>query len=400
MRRKSAVVKFAGFRIRKREYASGKTAWQLDMAQGARGQRKRETYDTLEAAKAAAEDKETAQLNNGRAAFALSDRQRTDAVEAVGLLKGAASLADAARFWLRYNRQGDKGQTFTALVENYLADMVKRGLRPLTIKDTRWRLTRMAADMGKLPAVRIAPADLENWMDAQGLKKDNRKNFIARARGLFNWAVEKKAVESNPAAKLTMPEMGKDLPAIFSPATVARIMQAAETVAPDCAAFLALCFFAGLRPMNEAGRATWESIDFDNGTIRVNPETAKTRRARLVTLAPNLREWLLRYRLTNRGEQIAPAYGSLVKRLRKIKAAAGVTTWPKDVARHCFASAHLAHHSDIQKTCLELGHQSPQMLFTHYRNLLSAKQAADYFAIKPGNAATAADADNAKAAAG
>jgi len=38
------------------------------------------------------------------------------------------------------------------------------------------------------------------------------------------------------------------------------------------------------------------------------------------------------------------------------------------------------------------------MLFTHYRNLLSAKQAADYFAILPGNAAAAADTDTAKAA--
>ena len=68
MKRKSAVVKYAGYRIRKRKYASGKTAWQLDMAQGARGQRKRETYDTLD----------------------------------------EATLTNAARCWLRYNRQADK----------------------------------------------------------------------------------------------------------------------------------------------------------------------------------------------------------------------------------------------------------------------------------------------------
>ena len=397
MRRKAAAVKYAGFTIRKRIYASGETAWQLDVPLGGRGNRERKTYPTLETAKAAADEKAAELLSNGNKAFTLTDHQRLDAVEAVGLLKGAASLEDAARCWLRYNAIADAGQTFQALVQAYLADMEKRELRPATIADASKRLSKMADDMGKLPVVQIAPADLENWLDAQAAKGQNRRNFITVVRGLFNWATERGDAPDNPANKLKMPKLSKGLPEIFTPATVEKIMHKAETIAPDCVAYLALCFFGGLRPMNEAGRATWESVDFENNTLRVVPDVAKTRRARLVTMSANLRDWLQRYRLANKGGQIAPAYGSLVKRLRAVKNAAGVTAWPEDVARHCFASAHLALHGDIQKTCLELGHTSPQMLFTHYRNLMSAKQAADFFAIRPAGAAAVA-AENDKAA--
>ncbi len=387
MRRKTRVEKYSGFTIRKREYASGETAWQLDIPLGVRGDRERKSYATLDAAKAAADDKYKELLNRGATAFTLTDRQRLDAVEAVGLLKGAASLADAARHWLRYNRQADKGQTFAALVEAYLADMAKRDLRPATIRDARKRLSKMKKDMGPLPVVRIAPADLENWLDAQAVKTQNRRNFVTVARGLFNWAMERGDLDNNPADKVQLPKAAKDLPTILKPETVAKIMHGAEAVAPDCVAYLALCFFGGLRPMNEAGRATWESVDLENNTLRVIPEVAKTRRARLVTIAPNLRDWLQRYRLANRGEQIAPAPMTLRRRIKAVKKAAGLTNWPPDVARHCYASAHLALNGDIQKTCLELGHTSPQMLFTHYRNLMSAKQAADYFDIRPATTA-------------
>ena len=385
MRRKNKVERYAGFNIRRRDYPSGAVSWRLEIPQGERGKRIRETYPTLEAAKAAADLKAVAVRSNGNNAFTLTDRQRLDAVEAVALLKGATSLTDAARHWLRYNRQADKGQTFAALVEIYLADMAKRGLRPATIRDARKRLSKMKNDIGELPAVQIAPVDLENWLDAQAVKTQNRRNFVTVARGLFNWAMERGDLDNNPADKVQLPKAEKDLPTILKPETVAKIMHGAEKVAPDCVAYLALCFFAGLRPMNEAGRATWEAVDLDNGTLRVIPEVAKTRRARLVTIAPNLRDWLQRYRLANKGEQLAPAPMTLRRRMKAVKKAAGLTRWPPDVARHCFASAHLALHGDIQKTCLELGHTSPQMLFTHYRNLMSVKQAADYFDIRPGN---------------
>lgn len=382
-RKNPSAISYAGFIIRKRIYASGKIGWRLEIAKGKRGEREVFTYASEAMAKTEANKKAVEMLNRGNAAFDLTDRQRMEAIEALELLKGIASLPDAARCWLRYNRHADTGQTFTTLVQAYLADMVKRGLRPHTLNGARKRLSKMTRDMGLLPVMQITPADLEQWLDAQEAKAQNRRNYIAAVRACFNWGVKTGAMESNPAEKVELPQTGKDLPAIFNPATVAKIMQAAEQVAPECIGYLALCFFAGLRPMNEAGMATWENVDFDTGTLRVIPDVAKTRRARLVTIAPNLRDWLQRFRLANKGEQIAPVYWRLRRAMKEIMKKAGVTNWTPDIARHCFASAHLALHGDIQKTCLELGHTSPQMLFSHYRNLMSSTQATSYFAIKP-----------------
>ena len=168
-------------------------------------------------------------------------------------------------------------------------------------------------------------------------------------------------------------------------------MHKAESVAPDCVSFLALCFFAGLRPTNEAGRVTWGAVDLDAERITISSEISKTHSERFVKIKPNLKSWLLRYRLSNFGEQVAPAYGSLVKRLRAIKKAAGVTAWPKDVARHTFASAFLELSQSIEETCLQMCNTAP-MLFKHYRGLMTEKEAAAHFAIMPhGTAAAEAD---------
>ena len=399
MRRKSKVERYAGFVIRKRAYDSGKTAWQLEIPLGERGKRKRTEYPTLEAAKAAADLKSAAKRNDGNNALALAPRQQQDAVAALALLQGAASLEDAARAWLRYNPQGDAGLTFAALVADYVAGMTRRGLRKPSIDGARRRLARMVKDMGQLPAVQITAADLENWLDSQEVKVLNRKNMIIAMRGLFNWAMEKEKIkiERNPADKIEFPIIEKVKPPIFKAATVAKIMHSAEKLAPECVPFLALCFFAGLRPTNEAGRVTWGAIDLDAERITIAAEISKTHSERFVKIKPNLKSWLLRYRLANKGAQVAPAYGSLVKRLRAIKKAAGIMTWPKDVARHTYASAFLELSQSIEETCLQMGNTAP-MLFKHYRGLLTEKDASAHFSIMPHGIATA-DADTAKAVA-
>ena len=51
MRRKAAAVKYAGFMIRKRIYASEEITWQLDEPLGGRGNRKRKTNSALDVTK-------------------------------------------------------------------------------------------------------------------------------------------------------------------------------------------------------------------------------------------------------------------------------------------------------------------------------------------------------------
>jgi hypothetical protein len=51
--------------------------------------------------------------------------------------------------------------------------------------------------------------------------------------------------------------------------------------------------------------------------------------------------------------------------------------------RHSFASYHLALHEDAPKTALQIGHQSPAVLFEHYRELTAPEEALRYWNIRP-----------------
>ena len=55
----------------------------------------------------------------------------------------------------------------------------------------------------------------------------------------------------------------------------------------------------------------------------------------------------------------------------------------QDILRHSFASHHLALHRNAALTASELGHHNQQMLFEHYREVVSSDQANAYFGIIP-----------------
>ena len=54
-----------------------------------------------------------------------------------------------------------------------------------------------------------------------------------------------------------------------------------------------------------------------------------------------------------------------------------------DIMRHSYASYHLAFHQSADKTALEMGHRDTQMLFRHYRELVTKEEAQAYWKIEP-----------------
>ena len=96
-------------------------------------------------------------------------------------------------------------------------------------------------------------------------------------------------------------------------------------------------------------------------------------------MQPNLREWLRPY---------AGMTGAVVpvnarKKLDGIRKAAGLTRWPKNGLRHSFASYRLAATHDAPRVASELGHTSPYMLYSTYRELVLPEEAQRYWQIFP-----------------
>ena len=51
--------------------------------------------------------------------------------------------------------------------------------------------------------------------------------------------------------------------------------------------------------------------------------------------------------------------------------------------RHTFASMHLALHESADKTSHQMGHRKDDVLFEHYRKLVSRQEAENFWGILP-----------------
>lgn len=127
----------------------------------------------------------------------------------------------------------------------------------------------------------------------------------------------------------------------------------------------------------------------DVAKLRVAAEKAKTASRRLVPILHALRKWLL---------PLQKAAGPVIKfgsytpfdRARSRFCKSGIKTrgraveflWKSNEVRHSFASYRLAEIKDAARVALEMGN-SPSMLFRNYRELVTEKQATEWFSVRP-----------------
>jgi integrase len=164
--------------------------------------------------------------------------------------------------------------------------------------------------------------------------------------------------------------------------TVNEAARLLESATPDVLPYLAIGLFAGLRS-SEIERLHWRGIDFERGLIKVDAKKSRnTTLPRLVTIQPNLREWLISFRKL--GRNVTPENG-FRQSFEQARAAAGIVDWPYNALRHSFASYHLAHFKNAASTALELGQNDSRITFAHYRELVKPKDAERYWNIKPAN---------------
>ncbi len=101
----------------------------------------------------------------------------------------------------------------------------------------------------------------------------------------------------------------------------------------------------------------------------------------MVRISENLGAWL---------ELITPTNGKVVPfegnkfwdRREKLRAAAGIEQWPKNVLRHSFGSYHLAKYKNEGLTAAQMGN-SPNVIVRHYREIVKPKDADRYWSLSP-----------------
>jgi integrase len=185
-------------------------------------------------------------------------------------------------------------------------------------------------------------------------------------------------LDFNPIVHTAKPKLPDNPPEIFTVDELRALLNAANRNVPDVLPMLAIGAFAGLRDA-EIKRLDWSEVDLTRGHIEVKAAKAKSARRRIVAIQPNLAASLRPYS-GMKGRLVPEGYRTNVDRVRK---AAQLARWPNNGLRHSFASYRLAATHDAPRVASELGHTSPQMLYSTYRELVLPEEAERYWKLIP-----------------
>jgi integrase len=243
----------------------------------------------------------------------------------------------------------------------------------------------------------VRATDLELFFGKLKTKKGEavspktHSNFRASIGSMFAYAIRRRYL---PAGWRELDAVERMEPShdgvieIYTPAETARLLAAAPA---SLVPFYAIGAFAGLR-VAEIQRLDWSEVRLDTGVIvvkgkRVDSDgkvtrVSKTGARRIVPITANLRAWLnLTPADARKGPVCAYPPGGFSAARQQVSARAGVPA-KFNALRHSFVSYRLAAVQDVAKVALEAGN-SPGMIFRHYREIVTAAEAAAYFAVAP-----------------
>ena len=317
---------------------------------------------------------------HSREAVGLSPRELSEIIHArKQLSEHGETITDAVKFRLDYlERIRRSGITVAELAEEVLEAKRRDGKAAAYLADLRKRLTRFCQHFGSRPITSIQVDELDNWLRDLPLSPKSRANYRANIGVLFSYAEQRGIIDRNPILRTAKPKLIDNPPEIFAVDELQSLLEAALRVAPDVLPMLALGAFAGVRDA-EIKRLHWNEVDLTRGHIEIKASKAKSARRRIIPIQPNLAAWLRPY--ASMIGRLAPIGAR--KKLDAARKAAGLTRWPKNGLRHSFASYRLAAIHDAPRVASELGHTSPAMLYSTYRELVLPENAERYWKIEP-----------------
>ncbi len=277
------------------------------------------------------------------------------------------------------------------------------GVSKRHLEDRRARLNRFAQEFS-CRIDRVTTKDIELWLNRFEISSRTKNNYRGAIQQLFRFAQSRRYLSRNePLAIDDVAELRVKGGAIeiYTPQDLRLLLANAPA---KLLPFFAIGAFAGLRTQ-EIVRLDWPDIRLEQGVIEVAAEKAKTASRRLVPILPALREWLQPTK-KKAGRVIDFKSYTPFDRARSRFCKSGIKVsgrdseflWKSNALRHSYASYRLADIKDTARVALEMGN-SPSMLFRNYRELVTEKQALDWFSVLPTQARAAKITRNRKSSA-
>jgi site-specific recombinase XerC len=356
------------------------------------GKRQTRQFKTEEEAEEYAKKVGRERRRFGDEAFKLTAEQRTDAAEAIAILEGKKygrtpnfplkSLRAAALFYMEHTNPDGGNRTMRELLDEFLESRREKGLRAATIESYGTHLGHVAEYFGDTPVCEITTKAIEAWFRTKKYGAVSRISYLRHLHSLFNFAIMREHVHSNPVARIEKPRKDKIVVDYLTADQAENVLRAAEEHVPSLVPYLAISMFAGLRPSEIHGNRTehepldWCNINLVRSVIRVTPEQDKNREGRRVEVSENLRSWLL-----PRMQKSGPIYFSRKGMAKAFKEAGA--KYSKDILRHSFGTQHWAMHRHEGETAIQLG-DTIATVKRHYVNTDAEKaDAKQFWKIEP-----------------
>jgi integrase len=312
-----------------------------------------------------------------------------DFTSAIKNLPTGATLKDAVDFYRRRHVVLEL-RTVRQVADEMLAVKRAAKLSGIHIKDLECRLIRFAGDF-QVNIGDVSGQTIQTWLDGIVVSGRTKQNYLRHIAALFRFAIKRKYLPKDALDEIQAVETPKQDASdveIFTPGEMSGILVAAR---PEMIPWIAIAGFAGLRSA-EIKRLDWSEVKLLEGFIEIKASKAKTAARRIVPITDNLSRWLVPY---------AKASGPIVSfeswwnQIPKIVEAVNARReqnglpqnfkWRHNALRHSFCSYRLAAIKNAAQVALEAGN-SPQMIFRHYRQVVTEAEAAKWFNIVPESA--------------
>ncbi len=306
-------------------------------------------------------------------ATALSPAQLAEARDAFTKLNGA-SLTEAVRFYLVHAKPTGGTKTLEDAIEAVIASKKAAQRSQTHIKHLGWSLKKFALDFPKANVNEIQQHQIEKWLNGKSYSHQTRLNYLRDLALLFNFSITHGWTAKNPAATIEKAQRIDGDVTTLTPDEVKKLLKhCPDSILPG----VAIKVFCGLRT-SEMLALDWAQVS--ETEIIVKGQNAKTRQRRVISISENLQEWLKPYRKTE--GRVAPFNRRNWHILFSTAGTDAKVELPINVLRHTFGSFHYAQHRNENLTASEMGN-SPDVVFRHYRSVVSADSAKLFWSILP-----------------
>jgi integrase len=312
-----------------------------------------------------------------------------------GMVPDLAALHAAVKFFCARNKLVT-AKPVAEVVAEFLAVKAARGSSPRYLRDLTGRLSRFASDF-KTDASAVTTAELQTWLDGLKLSPRSYQNYRTVLNTFFQFGVARGYCADNLAGGAEKLKIRSGDIEIFTVGEIGRLLEACRAEFPEFLPCLAVGAFAGLRSA-ELERLEWKDIDLAARHIVVGASKSKTASRRIVPISDNLAEWLRPYSGRQgklwRGrsgafyesqQDVCGATPVPADEAKGIKAQPAVV-WKQNGLRHSYASYRFGLIQDAPRVSAEMGN-SAQVVFKHYRALVTPEEAKAWFDVKPAGAA-------------